>query len=969
MQSDTSYINLEYSTLNTIESNTIHRTNNQAISLSFSTQNKILNNKVSGSEPIELFQSSDDNLIEHNTTSGTSSGIYISGSNNNIVQFNESYQSGAGIVLNHGSTGNDIHDNIFRNNTDGVRLFFRSVSNNLIYNNNFINNLNALNNGGTSHQVFFQQPPIGGNYWSQFNEDNEGCHDVNNDNICDTQFAFGDAGNNIDSFPWKISDGWKVKMSSEKAITSFNFQSLTPAVAGVVNETNHTIALTVPFGIDVTALAPTIAVSTGASVNPNTNVAQNFTAPVVYTVTAENSTTQKYTVTVVVAPRVRNPVIIVPGVLGTDISQPTDSGSKKLWLDLSRNFSSDSDNFMDALQFNSDLTPSDTTLTIGDVVRKATTLFGHLTLFDYTFSLVQEFQNQGYVEGTDLFLFPYDWRYGVSEDNVVKLKQKIADVLAKTGAEKVDIIAHSTGGLIVKKYVVENPSNNRIDKAVFVGVPNTGAPKAIKALVAGDDFGNYLVADSEMKKIARNFPVAYDLLPSRQYFDIKGSYVKVINRNDLTDNVSQNLDFDKVTSFLTVDHQLNSKALTNAHNLHTAGFDNYDMRTAGVNLYAIDGCKVGTIGKFIETRSQNILGNSNPTVNYSLETVPGDGTVPLESATNLLINDANKYYILAGTHGDLLSQEGSRQQIVNIISGSALATKNITQDISKCKLNGRAISVFSPLSISIVDQDGNHAGLASDGVSIENNIPNADFEIIGEHKFVYLPTDNGQTYTISIAGTGTGTFTITDATISNSSITQTQVFSNISVTPQLLGHISLSNNTNTTLSLDTDGNGITDSTLQPSSVLDAAQSQNFVPSQPVASTIHVPMGSAGLVSTPVPVVAENNVIVAKVENVTVPQPAITPEIKEVVLIKAPEAQIQTLITKQANNSVVAMPVKSKEKTKLILEQKQILAPKPTENPPALSKVPLTANAVDTGMPVSSKVIVGGLLGLLLLLLL
>ena len=40
-------------------------------------------------------------------------------------------------------------------------------------------------------------------------------------------------------------------------------------------------------------------------------------------------------------------------------------------------------------------------------------------------SLYKEFENQGYIEGTDLFLFPYDWRYGVNDDNVLKLNKEL----------------------------------------------------------------------------------------------------------------------------------------------------------------------------------------------------------------------------------------------------------------------------------------------------------------------------------------------------------------------------------------------------------------------------------------------------------------------------------------------------------------------------------------------------------------
>lgn len=87
-------------------------------------------------------------------------------------------------------------------------------------------------------------------------------------------------------------------LTATKAITAFNFSSL--SVTGTVNEGGKTVALTVPFSTDVTALVPTIT-HTGSSISPNTGVAADFTSPVTYTVTAEDATTQAYTVTVTVA--------------------------------------------------------------------------------------------------------------------------------------------------------------------------------------------------------------------------------------------------------------------------------------------------------------------------------------------------------------------------------------------------------------------------------------------------------------------------------------------------------------------------------------------------------------------------------------------------------------------------------------------------------------------------------------------
>ncbi len=485
------------------------------------------------------------------------------------------------------------------------------------------------------------------------------------------------------------------------------------------------------------------------------------------------------------------PVLIIPGVVGTEIFKE----SEKLWLDLQRNLFDIGDQFMDPLQFGHDLFPFDTSLTIGSVIKNPN------NLFDYSEGLINELENQGFIQGTttssSLFLFPYDWRYSVIS-NIENLKQKIEDIRIQTGSNEVDVIAHSTGGLILKKYVMDNPSDNHVGKAIFVGVPNTGAPKAIKVLLQGDGFGIPWLADAEMKKIAENLPVVYDLSPSQKYFDVKGSYVKVVTTSLFSSTV-KDLDFNQVRDFLIDDHDLNSQALSNSQNLHTISFDDFDLRTAGVDLYNIVGCRTGTIGKITEIRKNGILFD---TVFHDISYVPGDGTVPLESSTNVPIESTNKYYSLETDHGKMMSADGIRQQIVNIISGSNLSVSDskISQDIDKCKLNGKAISIFSPLDIDIEDQNGHHTRKEEGGII--NEIPNADFEIIGEHKFVYLPTDEGQTYTISLKGTGNGVFTLIESDIVDNQILQTETYSEIPVTTDLKGRLDI---INSKLLLDTNG--------------------------------------------------------------------------------------------------------------------------------------------------------------------
>jgi hypothetical protein len=88
-----------------------------------------------------------------------------------------------------------------------------------------------------------------------------------------------------------------------KAITAFSLAGAT----GTIDETAKNIAVTVPFGTDVTALTATFtATGTGFKVGatPQTSgaTANNFTSPVTYTVTAADGATVNYNVIVTVTP-------------------------------------------------------------------------------------------------------------------------------------------------------------------------------------------------------------------------------------------------------------------------------------------------------------------------------------------------------------------------------------------------------------------------------------------------------------------------------------------------------------------------------------------------------------------------------------------------------------------------------------------------------------------------------------------
>lgn len=88
----------------------------------------------------------------------------------------------------------------------------------------------------------------------------------------------------------------RMTKSSEKFIVEFSFKSLNPIVKAIIDNTNKKINAEVPANTDLTKLIPTILISQKASVSPSSLVVQNFSSPILYEVTAEDGSKQKYDV-------------------------------------------------------------------------------------------------------------------------------------------------------------------------------------------------------------------------------------------------------------------------------------------------------------------------------------------------------------------------------------------------------------------------------------------------------------------------------------------------------------------------------------------------------------------------------------------------------------------------------------------------------------------------------------------------
>ena len=97
-------------------------------------------------------------------------------------------------------------------------------------------------------------------------------------------------------------------------------------------------------------------------------------------------------------------------------------------------------------------------------------------------------EQNGYKEGCNLFEVPYDWRWDLSQNVTQFLEPWIDEAKLKSGKPKVNIIAHSMGGLLTRKYIqdVMNESDVDIFRFAMVGTPNEGSSNAYYMWEGGD---------------------------------------------------------------------------------------------------------------------------------------------------------------------------------------------------------------------------------------------------------------------------------------------------------------------------------------------------------------------------------------------------------------------------------------------------------------------------------------------------
>ncbi|MFY0599432.1 MAG: VCBS repeat-containing protein [Cyclobacteriaceae bacterium] len=103
------------------------------------------------------------------------------------------------------------------------------------------------------------------------------------------------SGNGLTTKSWVVTVNRVINTDTD----IINFDILNQIGDEVINTTDHTVLVNMPFETNASALTPVIELPFGATINPESGVEANFTNTVVYTVTAEDGvTSQDWDVTV-----------------------------------------------------------------------------------------------------------------------------------------------------------------------------------------------------------------------------------------------------------------------------------------------------------------------------------------------------------------------------------------------------------------------------------------------------------------------------------------------------------------------------------------------------------------------------------------------------------------------------------------------------------------------------------------------
>ena len=127
----------------------------------------------------------------------------------------------------------------------------------------------------------------------------------------------------------------------------------------------------------------------------------------------------------------------------------------------------------------------------------------------------------GYTEGFNLVAAPYDWRFAPNSKNNYychQLQDLITETVKKSGGKAATVACHSMGNLFffycAKRVFSSSWKRKHIHGFVSIAGPFAGAPKALKMITSGENWGIPILRPNQLRVAERTWASAYFLLPN-----------------------------------------------------------------------------------------------------------------------------------------------------------------------------------------------------------------------------------------------------------------------------------------------------------------------------------------------------------------------------------------------------------------------------------------------------------------------
>ena len=559
-------------------------------------------------------------------------------------------------------------------------------------------------------------------------------------------------------------------------------------------------------------------------------------------------------------------VLFLPGLMGSRLYEQKNSIEKELWVSRDDPDHADLSLNEDGKSINEIYTKDDTQKLDGD--GDETGIIDDV----YSANIYQSFisdlkkwkDDEKIIE--DYAFIPYDWRLSLQDiitngatdnDNLSYdriqdfsesfILKKLEELQTSSRTGKVTIIAHSNGGLVAKALMqklkdTNNPLYGKIDKIIFVAVPQVGTPDATVALLHGTELGHGFIMDKDRsRQLAENMSTVYNLLPSAGYFttvdpafavdkiasfqdipffgpQISRYGVYVSNETELKNYVLGTDGRVKPTFSDTIHPNIgNSTLYVQAENVHQI-LDSWQP-SPNTKVIQVAGWGEETIAGLDYTSIKDVTEHISYKPRF---VVDGDGTVVVPSAlwmsnTNQNVErwwvnlDAfNGNDVFREQHRNILEIPNLRNFIKSKINESTFNdTDNIVLDSNSNLQSNKTrlhFTLHSPLTLG-VEMGGKYTGQDPVTGEIREEIPSVTYRQIGEVKFISAPNDIG--YTVKLQGYAQGYFSLDMDKQEGNNITEFTSFEGIpsststEVTMDVVPNQSISN---TVLKVNTDGN-------------------------------------------------------------------------------------------------------------------------------------------------------------------